>query len=83
MIEPDWLKRRDGILRQGLVENTFVVVLKGEPQYRIVASPASGKFTCFVIQTMNGKRLDQSRSYPDAEAAIKGGLDELREKLGW
>jgi hypothetical protein len=80
---PDWLKARDGALKPGIREHILLVMLGGQPQYKLEVRPASGTFTCFVTQTVNGKRLDQGKSYPTSDAALTGGLAELQERLGW
>jgi hypothetical protein len=83
MTVPDWLKTRDGSLAKGLRDHILVVSFDGRPQYRLDAVPAKGKFTCAVIQTNNGRRVDTGAEYPTRDAALSGGLDELRAKLGW
>jgi hypothetical protein len=83
MTTPDWLKARDGGLAKGLEDWTLMVTLDGQPQWRLDAVPARGQFTCIVMQTNNGRRLDGRKEYPTQEAAWAGGLDELRAKLGW
>lgn len=80
---PDWLARHDGALRQGLSADTWFVLFHGEPEYRLSVHPAGGAFTCSIIQTANGKRLDQGKRYPTVQAALDGGLEELRAQLGW
>ncbi len=80
---PDWLKRRQGDLQRGLNERTYLVLLNGKPVYKLVAVPAAGKHTCAITLTVSGKRVDQGRHYDTIEAALQGGLDELREQLGW
>lgn len=83
MTIPDWLQLRDGTIRQGLNEATWSVVLDGTPQYKLVAAPAAGQFTCVVTQTNNGKRMDAGVKYPSEDTALRGGLQELRTRLGW
>jgi len=83
MTAPDWLTARNGGLRNGLTDSVLFVTLDGEPQWRLDALPARGCFTCAVIQTNNGKRLDGGKEYPTKEASLTGGLDELRTHLGW
>jgi hypothetical protein len=83
MTAPDWLTTRDGALAHGLNENVLLVTLNGHPQYRLDALPAKGKHTCAIIQTNNGRRLDGGIEYPTRDAALAGGLEELRAKLGW
>ncbi len=80
---PDWLTTRDGSLSPGLADRIVFVMFAGQPQYRLEARPATGKFVCAVTQTVNGKRLDDATTYPTADAALAGGLDQLRTKLGW
>jgi len=83
MTAPDWLSARNGGLANGLSDRTVLVTLDGEPMWRLDAVPAKGKYTCAVLQTNNGKRLDEGKEYPTREAALAGGLEELRAKLGW
>jgi hypothetical protein len=80
---PDWLTRRGGSLQPGLGPGTVFVLFAGGPQYRIEVRPAAGKFTSAIIQTVNGRRLDDGTTYPTAEAALAGGLEQLRIALGW
>ena len=80
---PDWIARRDGELRRGIGELTWLVLFGGSPQYRLVVAPAKGKFTCAVTETVSGKRLDRGTDFADADAALQGGLEELRQALGW
>jgi hypothetical protein len=83
MTVPDWLKTREGALKPGVREDTVFVMLGDQPQYKLEASPAAGTFTCVVSQTVNGRRLDDGATYPTRDAALAGGLQQLREKLGW
>jgi hypothetical protein len=63
--------------------DTVFVMLGNQPQYKLEARPAAGTFTCAVSQTINGRRLDDGATYPTKDAALAGGLEQLREKLGW
>ncbi|HET6574431.1 MAG TPA: hypothetical protein VFG68_12560, partial [Fimbriiglobus sp.] len=83
MTVPDWLTLRSGSLRPGVVEHVVFVMLDGQPQYRLDATPAEGKLACAVTQTVNGRRLDDGTTYPTPDAALAGGLEQLRTKLGW
>jgi hypothetical protein len=83
MIAPDWLAKREGALKPGIAPQTWMVTLRGHPLYKLFATPAQGKFTCAVTLTNNGQRLDAGKTYPSLDAAVAGGLEELREKLGW
>lgn len=79
---PDWLTKRGGELRRGPT-GAWLVTLNGGLAYQLVVAPAKGQFTCGVTQTVSGKRLDKAATFPTADAAIAGGLAELREALGW
>jgi hypothetical protein len=83
MNSPEWLTVRNGFIKPGIDPQTWMVTLDGHPQYRLFATPAGGVFTCAIFQSNNGKRLDGGKTYPTVEAALAGGLDELRERLGW
>ena len=80
---PDRLKLRDGTLRPGIAEHVVFVMLGGQPQYRLDATPAEGKLACAVTQTVNGRRLDDGTTYPTLDDALAGGLEQLRTRLGW
>jgi hypothetical protein len=80
---PDWLVRHDGALRQTSLPKTWVVLLRGEAQYRLVTAPAGGQHACQVTQTVNGKRLESGSKFPSEEEALRGGLEDLRKALGW
>jgi hypothetical protein len=80
---PDWLQRHDGRLEASKNGQSWLVYLGGEPQYLLMPTPAKGKFSCRVAQTINGKRLDGDGTYPTMEDAVRGGLDDLRKALGW
>jgi hypothetical protein len=78
---PEWLTRHGGELRVN--HAAWIVYFDKEPQYRLTAIPVAGKFGCEVMQTINGKREESSGTYPSAEDAIRGGLEDLRKALGW
>ncbi len=81
---PDWLARRDGTLKAEIGPETLLVMLSGQPLYKLVVRPAEGKHTCVVTQTNNGKLLDtNTATFLTADAAIAGGLEQLRTALGW
>jgi hypothetical protein len=83
MTAPDWLSARNGHLVNAINGRSVLVTVDGEPMWRLDALPSRGKYTCAVLQTNSGKRLDEGKEYPTQEAAWAGGLDELRAKLGW
>jgi hypothetical protein len=80
---PDWLTKRSGLLKPGIADHIVFVMLDGKPHYRLDVRPAGGQFSCAVTQTINGKRLDAEAKFATAEAAVAGGLDALRNKMGW
>jgi hypothetical protein len=83
MTAPEWLTKRAGALQPGLDSQTWLVTFDGHPLYRLFATTAKGKFTCAITQMNNAQRLDGGKTYPTIEATLTGGLDELRERLGW
>ncbi len=81
---PEWLAVRGGALKPGVRPETTFVMLDGHPMYKLEVRPARGKFECAVSSTVNGKRLeDPKANYPDVASALAGGLDGLRNTLGW
>jgi hypothetical protein len=83
MTTPDWLAARGGALAKGLSDRTWNVTIAGEPLYRLDILPAKGQFTCAIVQTNNSRRLDGGKIDPTPDAALAGGLEELRTFLGW
>lgn len=84
MTSPEWLTKRDCSLKPGLRDFITLVMMGDQPQYRVEVRPAGGHFAASVTQTTSGKRLDDPKlNYPDADAALAGGLEQLREQLGW
>lgn len=80
---PSWLTQRGGELRASRDGHSWMVYFAGQPQYVVMPVPAAGKFACRVSQTINGRRLDGGTTYPSAEDAVRGGLEDLRKALGW
>ena len=81
---PDWLKTRDGALKSGVCPETRFVMVDGQPLYKLEVRPTKGTFACAVTETVSGKRLDDAKAtYPTADAAVTGGLEQLRAALGW
>jgi len=81
---PDWLVQRQGAIQPGLDPETRFVLIGGQPLYRLDVRPAAGQFTCAVTNSTNGRRLDDGQTtHASPEAALSGGLELLREKLGW
>jgi hypothetical protein len=80
---PEWLAKRGGQLCPGVLKHTWLVMLGGSMQYKLAIVPVKGQHGCAITQTNNGKRLDKGTAYPTEDAALAGGLDELRQGLGW
>jgi len=83
MTTPDWLMQHGGEARVSKNGLSLTAYVAGQPQYLLMLAPAAGKYGCKVVQSNNGKRLDGGASFPSAEAAFQGGLDDLRKALGW
>lgn len=81
---PDWLAQRDGDLRGSAMNPAVSVYFAGQLQYVLLAVPAKGdKHACRISETINGRRMDSPTLYDSPRAALEGGLNELRTKLGW
>ncbi|MCI0703540.1 MAG: hypothetical protein L0241_20865 [Planctomycetia bacterium] len=84
MTVPDWLQARGGSLKPGVMPETTFALIDGQPLYKLEVRPATGKFTCAVSATVNGKRYDDPKTtFPTPESALAGGLEQLRSALGW
>jgi len=83
VLTPDWLAKRGGVLQPSTKPGTWLVRLENSPQYRLVPIPAGSNYGCEVTQTVNGRRLEGSGTYPSIEDALRGGLEDLRKALGW
>jgi hypothetical protein len=80
---PDWLTGRGGTLKQSADGRTWAVLLGTQPHYLLAPIPVGGKYGCRVEQTNNGKRLEGPGIYTTPAEALKGGLEDLRNALGW
>ena len=80
---PDWLQSRGGRLVPGYDGRTWLVLINDTPQYKLTPVPAAGRFTCQIVQTVNGKRLDKGTTCTTADEATNSGLEQLRQALGW
>lgn len=80
---PPWLTQRGGELRLGNDGRSCSIYFAGQLQYVLIPVPAKGQHACRITETINGRRLDSAKTYPTLDQAFLGGLDELREKLGW
>jgi hypothetical protein len=80
---PEWLSKRGGTLRLGSDGRTWFVDVGNALIYRLAPTPAEGKYSCPVTQTVNGRRLDKGGVFASPEDALRGGLEDLRQALGW
>jgi hypothetical protein len=80
---PDWLARHGCNLRIAPNGRDHLVLINDSPQYILTVVPAKGHFACSVIQSVNGKRVDSGKVWPEADAALQGGFEDLRTHLGW
>ena len=80
---PDWLARRGGAVRPRSDGRSWVAYFDGRPQYVLTPVPVKGQHGCEVMQSINGKRLDRGGAFPTLEDAVRGGLEDLRQALGW
>jgi hypothetical protein len=84
VVVPEWLTLRSGTLKPGVKPETQFVMIGTQPLYRLDLRPAGGRFTCAVVFTVNGSRLDDGvTTYATPHEAYAGGLEQLRNKLGW
>jgi hypothetical protein len=84
MTVPDWLQSRGGSLKPGVRPETTFVMLAGDPLYKLEVRPAAGTFACAVSDTVSGRRHDDPKAtYADVASALAGGLERLRNSLGW
>ena len=83
MNTPDWLTQHGGSLTLGSDKKTWYVVFSGKPQYALEPLPAKNQFNCMVRQTINGQRIASETIFPNGDDALRGGLEDLRQSLGW
>lgn len=83
MTAPDWLTQRGGDLKLGSDRTTWYFVIGDQPQYSLVAVPVDGRFGCAIRQTINGRRIASNGVHATRDEAIRSGLDDLRQALGW
>lgn len=80
---PQWLAQHGGTIRPGIDGQSCCVVFDSQPQYLLVAVPASGKHSCKITQTINGRIVECSGAYPGTDDTLQAGLEALRKALGW
>jgi hypothetical protein len=80
---PDWLARHGGELRANPDGQSFAVYFGPELEYVLRPVPVKGQYSCLVKQTINGKHLESGTPRPTADDALRGGLEDLRQALGW
>ena len=80
---PEWLTRHGGTLKPGIDEHSCYVMLNGQPLYAVVPRPVAGKFGYTVLLTNNGQRIETRTLAATQQEALRLGLEELRQALGW
>jgi hypothetical protein len=80
---PDWLTRHGGDLRGNPDGQSYAVYFGSELEYVLRLFPVQGKYGCRVKQTINGKHLESGRVHPTSDDAVRGGLEDLKQALGW
>jgi hypothetical protein len=80
---PPWLTQRNGELRLASDGITWFVVLDGQPHYSLTPVPVQGKYGCAIKQVNNGHPIESKDVYSTAAEALRGGLEDLRQALGW
>lgn len=84
IIVPDWLAMRAGTIQPDIRPETLFVLIGAQPLYKLEVHPAEGRFACAVVNSANGQRLDNAAAiYASVDEAFAGGLEQLRERLGW
>jgi hypothetical protein len=80
---PDWLTKHDGSLRLGVDGRSWFVCFAREPQYELTPVPVQGRHGVDIRQTINGRHMEHGTAYATVDEALRGGLETLRQKLGW
>ena len=80
---PDWLARHAGELRSNPDGQSYAVYFGPEPEYVLHPFPVQGRYGCRVKQTINGKHLESGTAHATPDDAVRGGLEDLRNALGW
>ena len=80
---PDWLARHGGELRANPGGEHYAVYFGRELEYLLHVYPVQGRYSCRVKQSVNGKHLESGAAHATRDAALRGGLDDLRKALGW
>lgn len=80
---PPWLTLHHGSLKPSFDGHSWVVIFADEPQYVLTPIPTKGEHGVRVQQTISGKQLPCGKVYPSTHDALTGGLEELRQLLGW
>jgi len=80
---PEWLTKHGGGLKLSSDGRTWLVLIGGKPNYKLVPVPVNGKYGCNVVQTINGRQVACKAVAATGEEALCGALEELRQSLGW
>ncbi len=84
---PEWLQRHGGELRPSVVPPGLLVYVDGKPLYRLEVRPCRGRLSCAIVDLVSDRRIDPSGGevpvYATEAEAFRGGLEQLRQYLGW
>jgi hypothetical protein len=80
---PEKLARRGSAQEIGPTRASWIVSFDGDPQYLLPPIPVDGSSGCAVQQTINGQQLNRAGTSPSADEVLRGGLEDLRQALGW
>jgi hypothetical protein len=80
---PEWLAKHNGSIQECPDGNSWAVIFDNQPQYVLRPYPAGGRYSCDVMQSINGRHVGSGAIYDSADQALAGGLEDLRKILGW
>jgi len=80
---PSWLVERGGSLKLDSDGHTWFLMMGDQPNYSLRPVPVAGKVSCTIRQTINGRRVPSTATFPNDEEALRNGLEDLRKDLGW
>jgi hypothetical protein len=83
MLTLDWLQVRQAEIKPSANGQSWLLYQGGQFLYAIVALPADGQYTNKIMESNNGNQIQKGKIFSTSLEALNGGLEELREYLGW
>jgi hypothetical protein len=80
---PDWLTRHGADLRGNPDGRSWTVYFGDTLEYVLQIVPVKGQYSCRVKQTISGKSLESGSAHATPDDALRAGLEDLRQALGW